>query len=152
MTNLRKYFPMLKTRKDVLASISNDYNLNRKFLAMKPADQERFLDICSGNRGVRILYDSYFKEIFNPDITPQRLTSFLSLLLNIPIVTIRSLRNSSSIIEDNQTLMVLDIVVELDNGSIVNIEVQKIGYAFPGERAACYSADLLLRQYGQIRN
>ena len=35
---------------------------------------------------------------------------------------------------------------------VANIEVQKLGYAFTGERASCYSADLLLRQYKRIRD
>ena len=48
--------------------------------------------------------------------------------------------------------MVLDIVVRLDDGSIVNVEVQKIGYLFPGHRASCYSSDLVLRQYRQVRS
>lgn len=34
---------------------------------------------------------------------------------------------------------------------MANIEIQKIGYAFPGQRGACYSADLLLRQYKRIK-
>ncbi len=29
--------------------------------------------------------------------------------------------------------------------------MQKIGYLFPGQRSACYSADLLLRQYKSVR-
>ena len=40
----------------------------------------------------------------------------------------------------------------LEDGSLANIEVQKIGYKFPGQRCACYSADLLLRQYKRIRS
>ena len=46
----------------------------------------------------------------------------------------------------------MDILVKLEDGSYCNIEVQKIGYAFPGKRAACYSADLLLRQYKTARS
>ena len=46
----------------------------------------------------------------------------------------------------------MDMVVQLEDGSIVNLEIQKIGYKFPGERCACYSADLLLRQYKRIRD
>lgn len=46
----------------------------------------------------------------------------------------------------------MDMVVELEDGSIVNLEVQKIGYKFPGARSACYSADLLLRQYKKVRS
>lgn len=49
-------------------------------------------------------------------------------------------------------LLIMDIVVQLGDGSIVNLEVQKIGYRFPGERSACYSADLLLRQYKRVRS
>lgn len=47
--------------------------------------------------------------------------------------------------------MIMDIVVQLEDGTIVNLEVQKIGYKFPGERCACYSADLLLRQYKRVK-
>ena len=41
--------------------------------------------------------------------------------------------------------------MELEDGSIANLEVQKVGYLFPGQRSACYSADLLLRQYKRVR-
>ncbi len=50
-------------------------------------------------------------------------------------------------IADETSLLITDIVVELEDGSIANVEMQKIGYLFPGQRCACYSADLLLRQY-----
>ena len=42
-------------------------------------------------------------------------------------------------------------MIQLADGSIANVEVQKIGYAFPGQRSACYSADLLLRQYKRVK-
>ena len=45
------------------------------------------------------------------------------------------------------SILIMDIVVELENGSIVNLEIQKNGYMFPGEQVHVYSADLLLRQY-----
>ena len=41
---------------------------------------------------------------------------------------------------DDSPLMVFDITVVLEDGSIVNVEIQKYGYKFPGQRAACYSA------------
>ena len=41
--------------------------------------------------------------------------------------------------------------MEFEDGALADIEIQKIGYAFPGERSACYSADLLLRQYKRAR-
>ena len=54
-------------------------------------------------------------------------------------------------IADESSLLIMDIVVELEDGSIANLEVQKVGYLFPGQRSACYSADLLLRQYKRVR-
>lgn len=39
----------------------------------------------------------------------------------------------------------------MEDGSLANVEVQKIGYSFPGQRSACYSADMLLRQYKRTR-
>ena len=54
-------------------------------------------------------------------------------------------------IRDNHSLMVLDITVMLDDGSIADIEMQRFGYMFPGQRAACYSSDLMLRQYSRVK-
>lgn len=54
-------------------------------------------------------------------------------------------------LSDESYLLITDIIVELEDGSLANIEVQKIGYAFPGARCACYSSDMLLRQYKRVR-
>ena len=48
-------------------------------------------------------------------------------------------------------MLIADIVIQLEDGSITNLEMQKISCKFPGERAACYPADLLLRQYKRVR-
>lgn len=53
-------------------------------------------------------------------------------------------------IADENTLLITDIIVELEDGSLANLEIQKIGYAFPGQRMACYAADMLLRQYKRV--
>lgn len=45
----------------------------------------------------------------------------------------------------------MDILVELSNKSLVNVEMQRIGYDFPSERSFCYGADLLVRQYDILR-
>lgn len=55
-------------------------------------------------------------------------------------------------IADEQSLLITDMLVELEDGSLANIEVQKLGYAFPGQRVACYSADTLLRQYKRVKS
>lgn len=113
--------------------------------------KEEFLDFCSGNRGVKILYDSFFKEIMSPETAPERLEEFLTLLLGQNVKILRTLPNDSSRLADENSLVIMDIIVELEDHSIANVEVQKLGYMFPGQRSACYSADLLLRQYKRVR-
>lgn len=98
-----------------------------------------------------MLYDGFFKAIFDPDVVPERLEELLSLLLKQRVKILKVLPNDSSRIADESSLLIMDIVVELEDGSIANVECQKFGYAFPGTRAACYSADLLLRQYKRVR-
>ena len=88
----------------------------------------------------------------NSETVPERLEDFLSELLKQKVKIVEVLPGDSSRLADEQSLLLMDILVKLEDGSYCNIEVQKIGYAFPGERAACYSADLLLRQYKTARS
>lgn len=90
-------------------------------------------------------------SVKNPENVPERLNEFLSLLLGQKVRIESVLPNDSSRIADESSLLIMDILVRLEDGSLCNVEVQKIGYRFPGERSACYSADLLLRQYKRIR-
>lgn len=114
--------------------------------------QNTFLDYCTGQRGVRVLSDSVFKEVLDPLRCPERVEELLSLILKQKVKILQVLPLDSPRIGDEQSLVVMDLVVELEDNSIVNLEVQRIGYQFPGERAACYSADLLLRQYRSLRD
>lgn len=153
MTNtLQQYFPLIRTREEILTEINSSRKLHSRFLGWSEEQRTEFLDFCTGVRGVKILYDSFSKEILNPESTPERLEDLLSLLLGKDVRILYALPNDSTRIADENTLLITDIVVELKDGSIANIEVQKIGYKFPGERSACYSADMLLRQYKRVRD
>ena len=149
--SLRQYFPMIKSREEILEEITNKTHLKKMFSKWTETQQGEFLDFCTGVRGVKLLYDSFFKEIMNPENVPERLNEFLSLLLGQKVRIESVLPNDSSRIADESSLLIMDILVRLEDGSLCNVEVQKIGYRFPGERSACYSADLLLRQYKRIR-
>ena len=142
---LSTYFPLIRTREEILEEISEKKELLSLFENWSPDQQEEFLDFCSGNRGVKILYDPFFKEIMDPDSTPERLEELLSLLLGQQVRILKVLPNDSTRITAEGSLVVMDIVIEMEDHSIANVEVQKMGYMFPGERAACYSSDLLLR-------
>ena len=149
---LQKMFPLIRTRKEILNEINSNPSLKKKFKRWKNEHREFFLDACTGVRGVRILYDSFFKEVLNPETAPERLISFIEAVLQISIRSIVVLSNDVTRLADEASLIITDIVVELDNGDIVNVEIQKIGYGFLGERSACYSSDQLLRQYKRIRS
>ncbi len=148
---LKEYFPMIREREEVLAVIAKDSVLQDKFDSWEPEQQEGFLNICTGVKGLKLLYDGFFKELMNPEYVPERLNDFLSGLLGQNVKVVKVLPNDSVRIADESSLLIMDIVVELEDGSIANVEMQKIGYLFPGQRCACYSADLLLRQYKRVR-
>ena len=52
---------------------------------------------------------------------------------------------------EGNALLIMDILVQLADGSLANVEVQKIPYLFPAQRMSCYSADLVLRQYSRVK-
>ncbi len=149
---LKQYFPLIPTRNEVLAKIQEDQNQNTVFQSWTPKAREEFLDFCTGVKGVKILYDGIFKELMNPETVPEYLNELLSLLLGKKVEIIEVLPNDNSRIGDESALLIMEIVVRLEDGSIADIEIQRLGYAFPGERSACYGADLLLRQYKRVRS
>ena len=148
---LQKYFPIIRTKGEILEEIKNNKKLWEIFCSWKEEYQQEYLNVCTGVKGLKLLYDTYFKAIMNPDTRPERLNDFLSEVLGKKVKILKVLPNESTRIASESSLLVMDIVVELEDGSIANVEVQKLGYRFPGERSACYSADLLLRQYKRVR-
>ena len=150
-TKLKQYFPMIREREDIKQEIYENPKLLEKYREWDEEQQEEFLDYCTGVKGVKILYDAFFKEIMNPENTPERLNELLSLLLGQSVTIKRVLPGDSTRLADEQSLLIMDILVELADTSLANVEVQKIGYSFPGQRSACYSSDLLLRQYKRVK-
>ena len=148
---LQNYFPMIRTQGEVLSELRENTKLWKIFCEWEGKYQQEYLDICTGVKGVKLLYDTYFKAVMNPDTRPERLNDFLSEILGKKVKILKVLPNESAQIAAESSLLIMDIVVQFEDGSIANVEVQKIGYLFPGQRSACYSSDLLLRQYKRVR-
>ena len=149
---LQQYFPMIRTKEELTSEIKKSSVLSREFYSWKPEARKEFIDFCTGAKGVKMMYDFVSKEILNPEVVPERVDELLSLLLGQEVHVKDVLPNDGTRIADESALVIMDIVVELQDKSIVNLEVQKIGYKFPGARSACYSADLLMRQYKKVRS
>ena len=150
-SKLKQYFHIIREKEEVLAEIGKINALQEKFDKWEEEQREEFINLCTGVKGLKLLYDGFFKEVMNPEYVPERLNDFLTHMLRQKVKVLKVLPADSVRIAEESSLLIMDIVVELEDGSIANLEVQKIGYLFPGQRSACYSADLLLRQYKRIR-
>ncbi len=140
-----------KTRAEVMQEIAKDPETQRKFLGLPEEMKEALVAFCMGNRGLRITYDPFFKYVFNPSIHKGRLSELLSLIFGEQVEVVEVMPNESDRISDADTLLIMDIIVKLESGALANIEIQKIGYLFQGQRCACHSSDMIMRQLARER-
>ena len=138
-------------RDRVLAELKTDETLFTLFDKLSWELKEDFVRFCMGVRGMRITYDPMFKFVFDPELKPERLEEFLSLCLKETVRILQVIPNESKRLTEESSLLVMDILVRLASGALVNVEIQRVGYLFPGARCACYSSDLIMRQYSQVR-
>ena len=143
-----KPFPM--SREDVLAEVVSDPKLRIPFWKLNQECRERFLEFLQGTKTLPVTYDPFFKAVFHPDVHPERLSSFISSLLGIQ-VKVKAILPSEDRLSDGDSLLIMDVLVELEDGSLTNVEIQKVPYAFPEGRMSCYSSDLVMRQYARVR-
>ena len=140
-----------RLRENVLNQLYQDASAYADFQKLLPQDQEAFLEFCMGNRGLKITFDPFFQHIFNSDPHPERLNRLLSAILKQKVRVRKVLPRERKRTSEEGSFIIMDILVELSDKSLVNVEMQRIGYDFPNERCFCYGADLLVRQYDLIR-
>ncbi|MGN0390063.1 MAG: PD-(D/E)XK nuclease family transposase [Wujia sp.] len=146
---------MIKTqfytsREELECALQNNLPLFNRYASLHGEWKTRFIDFMTGKKTLPLTYDPFFKCIFNPDIHPERLEKLLGSILGEPI-RIQSILPSENVVLSADSLLIMDILVRLSDGSLANVEIQKIPYQFPAERMSCYSADLLLRQYTRLK-
>lgn len=139
-----------KTEEEVLRELREMPGAFRKYQGWNEELRKRFVAFCMGKKTLPVLYDTVFKKLMNPDIHPERLEDCISCLLKQK-VAIQAVLPVEDILMDGASTMVMDVLVKLTDGALVLVEIQKIPYYFPAERASCYSADLLLRQYSRVK-
>lgn len=122
-TKLQQHFPMIQDRETILLKIRENRTMDEEFQSWTEEQREEFLDFCTGVRGIKFLYDGFFKEIFDPDATPERLEAFLSLFLGTKVKILEVLPLDGSRIADESSLLTMDMVVQLEDGGIVNLEI-----------------------------
>ncbi len=98
MTNiLQKYFPVLRSREDILREIHRNEELAKMFHSWDKKYQEEFLDFCTGVKGVKMLYDFCVKAWLNPEIYPERLNELISLLIGKEVKILRRFKVLASL-------------------------------------------------------
>ena len=110
---------------------------------------DRFAGFFAGKKTLPLLYDPFFKMIFNPVESRARLSELVSCILGQHVTVIEVFPDTSYAFVNS--FVIMDMVVRLDDGSITNIEIQKVPYDFPAARISCYSADLVLRQFRMLQ-
>lgn len=113
--------------------------------------KQELIGFCTGKNGLKITYDPIFQKIFNPYLRPKRLEAFLSAILGRTVRIIRVISREGIRLSERASFVVMDILIQLDDGSYANVEMQKIGYNFPLARADCYASDIIMRQYAQVK-
>ena len=98
LPTLRSAFPQYRELTEVLQEIAASPEMTGAFRSLTPSRRQEFLDFCCGNRGVRVLYDSYFKYVFDPDVEAAALSRMISVLigLDVKLVQIREHRERRS--------------------------------------------------------
>lgn len=139
-----------RLRQDILDQIYASPEAQLRFEQLTAPEREALIDFCMGNRSLKITYDPFFRNIMHPVKHPDRLNKFLSQVLQQKVTVKGILPREGVRLSNESSLMIMDLLVELEDGSLINVEMQKVGYAFPIERTFCYGADLLVRQYDRI--
>ena len=67
MTNkLQQYFPMIRTREEVLNEIESKSRLKNLFYEWTEENQNEFLDFCTGVKGIKIMYAVSYTHLTLP--------------------------------------------------------------------------------------
>ena len=147
--NIHQLFPS-RTKDECLMELKKNPSVYRTYLNWPDKWKSRFLEFMEGKKSLPLTYDPFFKKLFNPDVYPERLSRLISSIIGTNVTVKCILSNEDSMLPST-SLLLMDIIVQLEDGSIANVEIQKIPYTFPGGRMSCYSADLLLRQYTRVK-
>ncbi len=144
------FFGPAESRKEVMRRIQEQEEVYTQFQKLTDNLQEEFVSFCMGVRGLNVTYDPVFSMIFNPERHPERLEDFLTHCLKRDVEILKVMQNDSQKLVQDGTYLSMDIVVRLKSRETANVEIQRVGYLFPGQRCTCYSSDLVMRQYSQV--
>ena len=123
-----------------------------KFEELSRQGRRELIDFCTGKTLLPLTYDKIFKKVFNCEKHPERLEHFLSSILGFEVKILTILPTESEQMNKEGSILIMDILVKSTDGKLLNVEMQRLPYSFNGKRVSCYMADLVMRQYNQIKS
>ncbi|MBQ6805967.1 MAG: PD-(D/E)XK nuclease family transposase [Lachnospiraceae bacterium] len=148
---INNLFPNFPTKEAVHQYLQESPSVWNHFHEIPKNMQDELVSFCMGKSGLKITYDTIFQKIFDPAAHINRLESLLSALFETSVHIISILPREGSQLAEHGSYIIMDALVQLEDLSYANIEMQKIGYQFPLARADCYAADVIMRQYSQLK-
>ena len=136
-----------RLKEEVEADIRKNPESWQIFQSLEPEHREMLVEFCMGNRGLNVLYDPFFKYL----MTNERLERLLSQILEQQVSIIHVEHIEAKKRSAEASVMIMDLLVKLADGAYVNLELQRITFDFPFERAVCYSSDIMVNQYDQLK-
>ena len=152
ITSLEQVLGKSCSREEALNSLKQHPESYAIFSSFRPEHQNTILSFMQGQCSLDITLDKFFLYVLNPDTHRDRLESLLSSFLGQPVTIKAILPREGVQLAEKGSLVIMDIIVELCDGSTVDVEMQKVGYHFPGQRSDCYTADMIMRQYNRVRS
>ena len=152
ITSLEQIMGKSCSREEALNSLKKHPESYAIFSSFRPEHQNTILSFLQGQCGLDITLDKFFLHVLNPDMHRDRLEALLSAFLKQKVRIKAILPRDGVQLAERGSLVIMDIIVELCDGSTVDVEMQKVGYHFPGQRSDCYTADMIMRQYNRVRS
>ena len=152
ITSIEQIFGKSCSREEALNALKQHPDSYAVFSSFRPEHQNTILSFLQGKCSLDITLDKFFLYVLNPDTHRDRLESLLSSFLGQPVTIKAILPREGVQLAERGSLVIMDIIVELCDGSTVDVEMQKVGYHFPGQRSDCYTADMIMRQYNRVRS
>ncbi len=138
------------TSKQVLEQLGKNPAAYSVYCSLPEKYQKDFLDFCTGKTSLYLCYDTFFHYVFDTSLHQDRIEDLLGALLGQKIHIMEVLPREGSQLSETGSFVVVDLLVRLENQSLVNLEIQKSGYHFPASRMDCYCSDLIMREYNRL--
>ena len=133
----------------IMELIENNKELKERWEMLSNVSQRYIREVDKKKRVPNLLSDHIFKNVFDPEVNPDRLSKLISSVLGRELTVKRVLDKEGIMLSEESKGIIMDVPVEFSDGSMADVEIQRRGVDMPPQRSAVYSANMLTRQYAR---